>query len=310
MPKPQPALLSGNILGIVFMLMAVSAGVITSVIIKSLSPIATLLVLLSLRFLFSIPFLTASAYIKRGAQFLQVTRWDRLLMRILAGHISIIFWFLAVSHATLGQATALFQSSAIFVTILSPLILKEKVGIYRGSAVFLGLLGIIMITNPFQGDFNIGTIYGLISALAGAILVVLLRLLGRTEEPVTVALWHNLVGAIGYPILMIYLSDVAMFNGIIASSFLLMIIFGIAASFVQIGFTSAYRHGEAAVLAPIRYLSVPAAALIGFLIWNESLALMEILGMMIVVSACVFISWREYKLSRHPKPIHPEPQAE
>jgi len=309
MPKPQPALLSGNILGIVFMLMAVSAGVITSVIIKSLSPIATLLVLLSLRFLFSIPFLTASAYIKRGAQFLQVTRWDRLLMRILAGHIGIIFWFLAVSHATLGQATALFQSSAIFVTILSPLILKEKVGIYRGSAVFLGLLGIIMITNPFQGDFNIGTIYGLISAMAGAILVVLLRLLGRTEEPVTVALWHNLVGAVCYPILMVNFGETPIFNDIISTSLMMMIVFGIAASFVQIGFTSAYRHGEAAVLAPIRYLSVPAAALLGFLIWGENLALLEILGMMLVVSACVFISWREYQLSRHSRPVHPTPQA-
>ena len=67
------------------------------------------------------------------------------------GQIGIIFWFLAVMNILLGQATALFQSSAIFVTILSPIILKEKVGIYRGSAVLIGLIGIIMTTNPFDG---------------------------------------------------------------------------------------------------------------------------------------------------------------
>ena len=290
---------NNNILGIFFMLMAVLAGLITSLIIKDLSPIATLMVLLSLRFLFSIPFLTFGAVFKRGRDFLRVKRWDRLIMRIVAGQIGIIFWFLSVTQTTLGQATALFQSSAIFVTILSPLILKEKVGIYRGSAVFLGLLGIVMITNPFASDFNIGTVYGVIAAISGAILVVLLRLLGRTEEPVTVALWHNLVGAVGYPIIMISLGDRVIFTNIVASSLLLMCIFGLAASFVQIGFTSAYRYGEAAVLAPIRYLSVPAAAFLGWLIWAEALTITEIAGMFIVVAACVFISWREYQLNKN-----------
>ena len=290
--------LSGNMLGIAFMLMAVLAGLITSLIIKDLSPVATLMVLLSLRFLFSIPFLTWGAYFKRGKDLLKVNRWDRLLMRIVAGQIGITFWFLSVSHTTLGQATALFQSSAIFVTILSPIILKEKVGIYRGSAVFLGLVGIIMITNPLDSDFNLGTVYGIVSAVAGAILVVLLRLLGRTEEPVTVALWHNLVGAVGYPLIMIALGQTAIFTDIVTASLPMMCLFGVAASFVQIGFTSAYRHGEAAVLAPIRYLSVPLAAFLGWFIWSEALTMIEISGMTVVVGACIFISWREYQLNR------------
>ena len=298
MSLQDPSLQNNNILGIVFMLMAVLAGLITSLIIKDLSPIATLMVLLSLRFLFSIPFLTFGAFYKRGKDLLKVKRWDRLIMRIVAGQIGIVFWFLSVTHTTLGQATALFQSSAIFVTILSPLILKEKVGIYRGSAVFLGLVGIIMITNPFASDFNIGTVYGVIAAISGAILVVLLRLLGRTEEPVTVALWHNLVGALGYPIVMIILGDALIFTDIVETSLLMMCFFGLAASFVQIGFTSAYRYGEAAVLAPIRYLSVPAAAFLGWLIWAEALTITEIAGMFIVVGACVFISWREYHLNK------------
>ena len=298
MSAPTSPKLTGNVLGIVFMLFAVTAGVLTSLIIKGLSPIATLMVLLSLRFLFSIPFLALSAYIKRKRDLFKIKRWDRLFLRIFFGQIGIIFWFLAITNTTLGQATALFQSSAIFVTILSPIILKEKVGIYRGSAVLIGLIGIIMITNPLDGGLNMGTVYGLLSAIAGAILVVILRILGRTEEPVTVALWHNLAGAIGYPLVMIALAETAQFMEIAVNLFDLMIVFGIAASFVQIGFTSAYRHGEAAVLAPIRYLSVPAAALLGWAIWYESLTQIEVLGMAVVVSACVFISWREYQLAK------------
>lgn len=298
MPNSARPPLSGNILGIIFMLMAVVAGLFTSFIIKSLSPIATLMVLLSLRFIFSVPTIAAAAYYKRHGDMFKIKRWDRLIMRVIVGQIGITFWFLSVSHASLGQATALFQSSAIFVTILSPLILREKVGIYRGSAVLFGLIGIVMITNPFMDSLNIGSFYGLCSAIAGAFLVVILRLLGKTEEPVTVALWHNLVGAVIYPVLMITLGQAIIFGSIVMEQLALMVFFGVCATFVQIGFTSAYRHGEAAAIAPIRYLSVPMAALAGWLIWGEDLSQVEVLGMVIVVASCVFISLREYKLSR------------
>jgi drug/metabolite transporter (DMT)-like permease len=289
---------NGNILGIGFMLIAIVAGLVTSLIVKSLSPVTTIIVLLSLRFLFSIPPLAAAAYAKRQLKLLSVQRWDRLLMRIIIGQIGIVFWFLSIAHTSLGQATALFQSSAIFVTILSPLILREKVGIYRSSAVILGLLGIVMITNPFQDDLSIGVLFGLCSALAGAFLVVILRLLGKTEEPVTVALWHNLVGAMIYPGVMIMLGEVMAFTAIVNEQFPLMCLFGFSAMVIQIGFTSAYRHGEASTLAPIRYLSVPMAAVIGWVGWGEELNQIEVLGMVIVVGSCVFISLREYKLSR------------
>lgn len=298
----SPIPLEGNILGIIFMLIAVTAGVITSLIVKNLSPLATLMVMLTVRFLFSLPFIGAAAYAKRKRNFLDITRWDILTMRVITGHIGIMFWFLSVAHTSLGQATALFQSSAIFVTVLSPLILREKVGIYRGSAVLMGLIGIVMITNPFGDALNIGSLYGLGSALAGAFLVVVLRMLGRTEEPVSVALWHNIIGVIIYPVAVIFMVEMDVLVMMISNHLGALFLLGFAATFVQIGFTSAYRHGEAAALAPIRYLSVPMAAILGYFIWSEDLSMVEITGMVIVVSSCVFISYREYRLAKQSIP--------
>ena len=290
--------LEGNLLGILFMLMAVTAGVITSLIIKELSPMATLMVMLTVRFVFSLPFIAFAAYAKRKQHFLDINKWGILILRIITGQIGIMFWFLSVAHTSLGQATALFQSSAIFVTVLSPLILREKVGIYRGSAVMMGLIGIVMITNPFSDTLNIGSLYGLGSALAGAFLVVILRMLGRTEEPVTVALWHNIAGAIIYPLAVLILFEGDILISMLTEFFPLLMLLGFAATFVQIGFTSAYRHGEAAALAPIRYLSVPMAAVLGYLIWSEDLSAIEIAGMAIVVASCLLISYREYRLAK------------
>lgn len=297
MPSPFSTL-SGNILGIVYMMIAMIAGVVTSMVIKELSAVATVLVLLALRFVFSIPPLGLAAWLVRGRSMFAIQRWDRLLMRILVGHIGIIFWFLSVAHTSLGQATALFQSSAIFVTILSPLVLREKVGVYRGSAVLIGLFGIYLITNPLSGAVNIGSLYGVFSAIAGALLVVVLRLLGRTEEPVSVAIWHNIVGAVVYPLAVIALLQTELLASTVSDNLVILLVLGVAASFVQIGFTSAYRHGEAAALVPIRYLSVPVASLLGWSIWSETLSLGEIAGMVVVVFSCVFISVREYTLAR------------
>jgi len=289
--------LQGNMLGIAYMLMAVLAGVVTSLIIKQLSPLATVMALLSVRFVFSIPPLAMAAYLARGRAMLVVSRWDRLLLRIVAGQIGIIFWFLAITHISLGQATALFQSSAIFVTILSPLLLKEKVGIYRGTAVICGLIGIFMLTNPFSESLNIGAAFGLGSAISGAFLVVLLRLLGRTDAPATVSLWHNITGAVLYPLVALSIGEAWLIGELMAGHLMLLVVLGIGAAFVQLGFTSAYRYGEAAVLVPIRYLSVPIASLLGWWIWSETLDVIEIMGMVIIVSSCLFISIREYRLS-------------
>jgi drug/metabolite transporter (DMT)-like permease len=302
-PLPPPSIssgrvpLEGNILGILFMTVATCAGAMTSLIVKELSPESTLMVMLTLRFAFSLPFIAMAALAMRNIHFLQINRWDRLIMRMIVGQIGITFWFLSVAHTSLGQATALFQSSAIFVTVLSPFILQEKVGIYRGGAVLLGLLGILMITDPLGGALNIGTLYGLGSALAGAFLVVLLRMLGRTEEPVTVALWHNLAGIVIYPVAVIALFEIDVLGRVTVDYFLFLLLLGVGSTFVQIGFTAAYRHGEAAALAPIRYLSVPLAAILGYLIWSEDLSITEMLGMLVVVASCIFISYREYTVA-------------
>ena len=58
-----------------------------------------------------------------------------------------------------------------------------------------------MITNPLSDEINIGSVWGLMSYLAGAVLVIALRN-GKSDEPITVALWHNGIGAVMYPVLL------------------------------------------------------------------------------------------------------------
>ena len=80
-------------------------------------------------------------------------------LRTIFGFTGLVLWMLAIRNLPLGQATALFQSSVIFVTILSPLLLNENVGFFRWSSVILGLIGIFILTDPFSEEVSLNIIY-------------------------------------------------------------------------------------------------------------------------------------------------------
>ena len=62
---------------------------------------------------------------------------------------------------------------------------------------------------------------------------------------------------------------------------------------MQLTFTYAFKFGEAVVLAPIRYLSVPGAIIAGLIIWFEVPSVLEIIGSVITILSCLVITWRE-----------------
>jgi drug/metabolite transporter (DMT)-like permease len=214
-----------------------------------------------------------------------------LFGRISIGLIGICLWFSALQKAEFGQVTALTQSSAVFVALFAPFFLSEKIGVWRISAIISGLIGIILITNPFDGAMTIGVYLALASGINSAILSIILRKLGSTDEPVSVAIWHNSMGAIVFGLSLLLLKpELPIFN---FNLIFILVAIGVAGSFLQLTFTYAFKFGEAVVLAPIRYLSVPGAIVAGLIIWSEVPSNLEILGSFITVLSCVIIAWRE-----------------
>ena len=283
--------LSGNIIGIILMLTMVLAALIMSGLVKSLNDDVNFRLMLFCRFIFSLPILYAFGLYVRGNDLIKIKSRNILFCRVSIGLIGICLWFSALQNAEFGQVTALTQSSALFVALFAPIFLSEKIGAWRISAIISGLIGIILITNPFDGALTIGVYLALGSGVNGAILSIILRKLGNTDEPVSVAIWHNSIGAIVFGIsLLLVTPELPIFN---FNLLFVLITIGVAGSFLQLTFTYAFKFGEAVVLAPIRYLSVPGAIVAGLIIWSEVPSNLEILGSCITVMSCVVIAWRE-----------------
>ena len=283
--------LSGNIIGIILMLTMVLAALIMSGLVKSLNDDINFRLMLFSRFIFSLPILYSFGWYVRGNDLMKIKSRNILFCRVSIGLIGICLWFSALQNAEFGQVTALTQSSALFVALFAPIFLSEKIGAWRVSAIISGLIGIILITNPFDGALTVGVYLALGSGVNGAILSIILRKLGNTDEPVSVAIWHNSIGAIVFGIsLLLVTPELPIFN---FNLLFVLITIGVAGSFLQLTFTYAFKFGEAVVLAPIRYLSVPGAIVAGLIIWSEVPSNLEILGSCITVMSCVVIAWRE-----------------
>ena len=96
----------------------------------------------------------------------------------------------------LAEATILAFTVPMFAVILSVILLKEKVGLWRWSAVIAGLLGVLIIAGPDSGNLPLdGLAVGIGAAFMVSLVNVQLRDLGKTEEPVTVVFYFSAISA-------------------------------------------------------------------------------------------------------------------
>src|SRR5436305_11171044 len=108
-------------------------------------------------------FLTVAAIVlpRAGWGVLRTRRYREQLQRGLSQFGSMLCWFLAVSVLSLGSATALGFAAPLFTTLLSIVILKEKVGIHCWSALIVGFVGVLIITHPGSGTLTSGALFAL-----------------------------------------------------------------------------------------------------------------------------------------------------
>ncbi|MGB1900151.1 MAG: DMT family transporter [Candidatus Puniceispirillaceae bacterium] len=283
-------------MGVFLSLLAVIFGVLTGVLIKKLGSDINIITTLFYRFLFSLPILFLYAIYLRGHDFLQINQRRILFFRSLLGLCGITFWFLSIRSMPLGMATALFQSSVIFITLLAPIFLSEKVGIYRWTAVVAGLAGVVIITDPFAGAMSWYALYGIGAALVGAGLSLMLRQLGKGDAPASVAAWYNLAGFSVLSIIVMVLPD--QMQSTSQSVLIDLVILGVIGSALQIVMTTAYRYSDAVVVASMRYVQMPISGIVGYFVFAEIMSASEIIGALVIIASCLVIAWRELVRTR------------
>lgn len=215
-------------------------------------------------------------------------------MRGLYGTVGMVLNFGAVILLPLAEATTLNFTAPIWAVILASLLLKEKIGIWRWSAVILGFAGIVIIAQPSDGHIPV---FGALVALGGAFMVALISIqiadLNRTDKPLTIvfyfALFSTLITAPALPFV------ISPHDG---TDLLLLLGIGLSGAAGQLMLTAALRFGPVASVIVMDYSSLFWATLYGWLLFSMLPPASTWLGAPLVVVAGLVIAWREHRLAR------------
>lgn len=248
-----------------------------------------------------------------------------MIARGLLGFCSYTTYYLAVAAMPLAEVVSITFTMPLFVTAMSALILREKVGIRRWSAVVVGFLGVLVILSP-SGEFNpLAVLFAFIAAITYASQTILTRLLGDHDHPMTIAFNAILIFTIASGILSLLL-----FSGFIAVSsdhpsleffgrawqlptdidFVLMLVIGLIAAIGFYCLSRAYCSSEASAIAPFEFTYIVWAVVFGYLFWNEVPGPTTIAGIAILMSSSLYIWYRERQIQRRETALVPAQAAE
>ena len=210
--------------------------------------------------------------------------------RTAAAVITGVTAFYAFSTLPLAQTYAILFATPLLITLLAIPILGERVGIRRGIAVLVGLLGVLIVLRPGQADLGAGHLAALTAAVFSSLASVIVRKIGQEERSVVLLLYPMMANflVMGAAMPFVYrpmpFEHLAMV-GIIA-------LFGFVAMLLVI---SAYRAAEAVIVAPMQYSQILWASVYGYLFFNESVDLMTALGAGVIIASGIYIVLREDK---------------
>ncbi len=293
----EPSITSRDsyILGALFLFLEIVVGTSIVAIIKFFSSDVSLSIVLMFRYLFCLPILLIVGLKIGGTHYFIIKNKKVMSLRSVAGLLGLYFWYLSVIHLEISKALALSQVMPIFICILSILFLREKVGIFRWTAILLGLSGAVIIINPDSNNlYNIGLLYIFLGTLFASIMFVALRRLGMTENPVATAFWYNLFGSF---IFSLYCISTLTFDKISPEIWFMLVIIGVMASAQQIFMALSHTYASASSLAPVHYTTIPLGVLIGVIVFSEKIELNFLIGTSCIVGSTLFILYRERKKS-------------
>ncbi|MFZ3361401.1 MAG: DMT family transporter [Xanthobacteraceae bacterium] len=110
--------------------------------------------------------------------------------RGLSQSISQAALLLAFSLMPLAGAVAINFSAPLFAALVSIVWLKEGAGYARGTALVVGFLGVLIVTNPGANSLTLGALFALINAIMYGTVTVAVRSMTRTESANTLVIWQ------------------------------------------------------------------------------------------------------------------------
>lgn len=232
--------------------------------------------------------------------------WLNLLRGALLAFSGVAF-FAALEFMPLADASAVFLIQPMIVTLLSGLLLKERIGWQRVAAAAVGFIGALVIVRPSYAVFGLPSLFPIVAAVCAALYMIVTRKVSHGAKPLTMLFYSGLGGSVVLSAAMLAAQpfDIPALRlawPASAEVWQLLIMTGFIGAIGHLLFILAYRLAPASVLAPFGYVEIVSAVFLGYLIFGEIPDAAKWFGMAIIVGSGLFIYAREKRLARNVPP--------
>ena len=222
---------------------------------------------------------------------------DKPKLQIFRGLILLsanICFFYAISVISLAKALTLAFIAPLIVTAFSPILLGEKVGFRRWTAVAVGFIGSLIVIRPGFLEFNLASMAALATGFFYGFYLIITRKLSSSDNPLLTLLITGMVGALLVSLIIPFYWVKPTLN-----QWSLMAGIGVFACIGHLFLILSLKYADASKLAPLGYTEIIPNVIIGYYFFSELPDNWTYLGLFIIVLSGLYISRREYHLSRN-----------
>ena len=217
--------------------------------------------------------------------------------RCFFGLAALLSIFTALRNLPLATVVSISFAAPIFTTIFSIFFLSERVGYFRWLAVFIGFIGILIISEPGLSSLNFYYIFPVIFVLGMSYVAISIRQLSSTEPVWLISLFFSaaitIAGLLTLP-----------FGWIMPSFYdlTLLSMIGFFGGVANLWLSQSYKFSEVSLVTPLKYLALVFAIVFGYLIWGEVPSVKTLIGAILVIASSIIIFRREIVLKKEPTP--------
>ena len=279
-----------NLLGIIFMTIAMFSLSVNDIIYKNLSFNFPVWEAAFFRALSGTIISLILVYFS-GIKSLKTKKPIRHFVRAFSAVGCVVFYIFGIKYLLLTENAAIAHAAPIIAALLAIPILGEKVGIPRSLAIVIGFIGVLIIVKPGSNLFNFQSLFPLASALCMASVYLTTRSLMNTETSVSVVFYYSIA---------LLFTSIIFFpkNFIIPDFFNLAcaMSLGIMGSLGHFFMSKAAKYADVAVTSPFEYTSFVFLGFMAFIFFDEIPNKSIIAGGVLIIIASIYIAYREIKL--------------
>ena len=199
-----------------------------------------------------------------------------------------ILGFGALIYVPFEQFKAMNFLSPIIVVLLSFIIFREKILMFRIIALIIGFVGMLIIIRPGYVDLNIGTIMILTSLIFWSFIIILSKFVSKDDSPITMVTYQ-------YTLMTIFALPLAIYFWEMPSimSFVYVFIGAISGTVLHLSLALSYKYADLSVTQPIWFSGLIFGSAFGYFMFQEIPDFWTWIGGIVVFSSVLLITYKE-----------------